>query len=58
MCNNSFEINIEKINSPRLGINESEEAMLGNNKIDLVDRFTYMGSIFSKICRCCEDVKR
>ena len=34
--------------SIRLGISEDEKVTLGNNKIDQVDSFTYLGSIISK----------
>ena len=31
--------------SLRIGISEDEKVMLGNEKIDQVDSFTYLGSI-------------
>jgi len=31
--------------------------MLGNDKIDQVDSFPYLGSILSKDCGCSDDVK-
>ena len=43
-----LKINVKKTKSLRLGIREDEQATLGNEKIDQVGSFTYLGSIFSK----------
>ena len=51
-------INVKKTKSLRLGINEDEKVTLGNEKIDQVGNFTYLGSIISKDGGCSEDVKR
>jgi len=39
-----LKINAEQTMSLRLGINEGDEVMLGNKKIDQVDSFAYLGS--------------
>jgi len=39
------------------GISEDEKVTLGNDKIDRVDSFTYLGSIISKDDGSSEDVK-
>ena len=51
-------INVKKIKSLRLGIIEDVKVALGNEKIDQVDRITYLGSIISKDSGSNEDVKR
>ena len=43
-----LKINVEKTKSRRLGISEDEKVTLGNEKIDQVGSFTYLGSIISK----------
>ena len=43
-----LKINVKKTASLRLGISEGEEAILGNEKIDPLDSFTYLGSIINK----------
>ena len=50
-------INVKKTKSLRPGISEDVEVMLGNRKIDLVDSFTWLGSITNKDGGRCEDVK-
>ena len=52
-----MKINVKKTKSLRLGISEDEKVMLGNEKIDQVDSFTYLDSIISKDGGCSEDVK-
>ena len=52
-----LKINIWNSKSLRLGINENEKVMLGNEKIDRVDSFTYLLSIISKGGGCSEDIK-
>ena len=52
-----FKINVKKTKSLRLGINEDEQVTLGNEKIDQVGSFTYLGSIISKDGGSSEDVK-
>ena len=39
-----LKINVKKTRSLRLGISEGEEVMLGNEKIDHMDSFTYISS--------------
>ena len=39
------------------GISEDEKVTLGNDKIDRVDSFTYLGSIISKDGGSSQDVK-
>ena len=53
----NLKINVKKTKSLRLGISEDEKMMLGNEKIDQVDIFTYLGNIISKGDGCLEDVK-
>jgi hypothetical protein len=53
----SFKINVKKTKSLRLGIDEDEKVTLGNENIDQVSSFTYLGSIFSKDGGSSEDVK-
>jgi hypothetical protein len=43
--------------SHRLGISEDEKVTLGNERIDQVDSFIYLGSIISKNGGSSEDVK-
>jgi hypothetical protein len=43
--------------SLRLGISEDEKVSLGNEKIDQIDAFIYLGSIISKDDGSSEDVK-
>ena len=45
---NRFEINAEKTKSLRLGISEDENVTFGNEKVNLVGRFTYIGRIIIK----------
>ena len=52
-----LKINVKKIKSLRLGISEDEKVTLGNEKIDQVGSFTYLGSIISKGGGSSEDVK-
>ena len=51
-----FKISIKKTKSIRLGIRKGEEMILGSDKIDQVDSFTYICSIISLGGRCSEDV--
>ena len=51
-----LKIFVKKVKSLRLGISEAEKLTLGNEKIDQVDSFTYLGSIISKEDGSCEDV--
>ena len=44
-----MEINVKKTKSLRLGISKHEKARSGNKMIDLMDSFTYLGSIISKV---------
>ena len=43
-----LKINVKKIKLLRLGISEDNKVMLGNEKIDQVVSFTYLGSFISK----------
>ena len=52
-----LKINVKKTKSRRLGISEGDDVMLGNEKIDLVDSFTYLISTISKAIGFSEDVK-
>jgi hypothetical protein len=52
-----LKINVKKTKSLRLGISEDKKMTLGNEKIDQVDSFTYLGSIISKDGGSSEDVK-
>ena len=52
-----LKINIKKTESLRLGISEDEQVTLGNEKIDQVGGFGYLGSIISKDDGSSEDVK-
>ena len=51
-----LKISVRKIKSLWLGINEGEEVMLCNYKIDQVDSSTYLGSIISKK-GCSKDIE-
>ena len=46
-----------KINVKMIFIIENEKVKLGSQKIDQVDSFTYLGSIFSEDGGCSEEVK-
>ena len=50
-------MNVKKIKSLRLGISGDEKVTLGNEKIDQVGSFTYLGRIISKDDGSSEDVK-
>ena len=52
-----MKINVKKTKSLRLGISEDEKVTLGNEKIDQVSSFTYLGIIISKDGGSSEDVK-
>ena len=52
-----MKIYVKKAKSLRLGISEDEKVTLGNEKIDQVGSFTYLGSIISKDGGSSEDVK-
>ena len=52
-----FKINVNKTKSLRLGISEDEKLTLGNEKIDQVGSFAYLGSIISKDSRSSKDIK-
>ena len=52
-----LKINVRKTKSLRLGISKGEKVMLGNEKIDQVGSFTYLGSIISKEYGSMEDVE-
>ena len=52
-----LKINDKKTKSLRLGISEAELVTLGNEKIDQVGSFSYLGSIISKDSGSTEDVK-
>ena len=52
-----LKINVKKTTSLGLGISEDEKVTLGNEKIDPVGSFTYLGGIISKCGRSSEDVK-
>ena len=43
-----MKINVKKTKPLRLGISEDKKVTLGNEKIDQVVSFTYLGSIISK----------
>ena len=49
-----LKINVKKTKSIRLEMSEREEMVSGNEKIDQVDSFTYLGSIISKDGGCSE----
>ena len=53
-----LKIKVKKTKSTRLGISKDEKVTLGNEKIDQVDSFTYLGSIISKDGGSSEDVKK
>ena len=52
-----LKINVEKTKSQRLEISQDEKVTLGDEKIDQVGSFTYLGSIISKDGGSSEDVK-
>jgi hypothetical protein len=52
-----LKINVKKTMSLWLGISEDKKVTLGNETIDQVDIFTYLGSIISKDAGSSEDVK-
>ena len=52
-----LQINVKKTKSLRLAISEDENVTLDNEMIDLVDSFTYRGSIISKDSGSHEDIK-
>ena len=52
-----LKINVKKTESLTLGISEDEKVTSGNEKIDQVASFTYLGSIISKDSGSSEDVK-
>ena len=52
-----LKINMKKTKSLRLGISGDEKVTLGNEKIDQVGSFTYVGSIISKDGGNSEDVE-
>ena len=52
-----LKINVEKTKGQRLEISEIEKVMFGNEKINQLDSFTYLGSIITKDGGCSKDVK-
>ena len=52
-----LKINVKKTKSLKIGISEDEKVTLGNEKIDQLECFTYLGSIISKDGGSSEDVK-
>ena len=52
-----LKINVKKTKSLRLGISKGEVVMSGNEKINQLDSFIYLGSIISKNGGCSEDVE-
>ena len=52
-----MKIDVKKTKSLRLGISEDEKVTLGNEKIDLVGSFTYLGSFIIKDGGSSEGVK-
>ena len=52
-----LKINVKKTKSLRLGISEDEKVTLGNEKMDQVDYFAFLGSIISRHGGGCGDVK-
>ena len=52
-----LKINVKETKSLIPGISEDEKVTLGNEKIDQVGSFTYLGSIISKEGGSSEDVK-
>ena len=52
-----FKINVKKTKLLSLRISEDKKVTLGNEKIDQVGSFTYLGSIISKGGGSSEDVK-
>ena len=51
-----LKIKVKKTKSLSIGISEDEKVTLGNEKIDQVGSFTYLGSIISKDSGSSEDV--
>ena len=51
-----LKINVKKTKALRLGITEDEKVTLGNEGIDQVDSFTYLGNIISKDYVSNEDI--
>ena len=49
--------NVKKTKSLRLGISEDEKVTLGEEKIDQVNSFTYLGIIISRDGKGSEDAK-
>jgi len=54
---NGLKINVKKTELLRLGISAEKKVTFGNQKIDLMDRFSFLGSIISKDGVGSEDVK-
>ena len=52
-----LKINVKKTMSLRLGISEDEKVTFGNEKIDQVGSFTYLGSVISKDGGSSKDVR-
>ena len=52
-----MKINVKDAKSLRLGISDDEKVKFGNQKIDQVGSFTYLGSIISKDGGSSEDVE-
>jgi hypothetical protein len=52
-----LKINVKENKSLRIGIGDDKKVTLGNEKIDQMDSFTYLGSINSKDSGSSEDVK-
>ena len=52
-----LKINVKKTKVLRLGISKDQKVALGNEKIDQVDRFTYLSGIISKDGGSSEDVQ-
>ena len=53
-----LKMNVKNCKSLGLGISEDEKMTLGNEKIDQVGSFTYLGSIISKDGGSSEDVSQ
>ena len=51
-----LKIHVKKTRSLRLGRSEDKKVMWGNERIDQVDIFTYLGSIISKDGGSSEDI--
>ena len=52
-----LKIDVKQTKSLRLGISEEEKVKQGNEKIDQVDSFSYLGNIISKDSGSSEDIK-